>query len=140
MKTTIQFKSEAQVVQGKFFSAADHSNRAPTRLLLSGLPGNEEDVLGLGERKSRQVSRIELSRILEARAEETLALVFNQLNDWDVLKDLGAGVILTGGGSLLQGLVELAEFTFDVPVRRGVPRNVIGMRARHVPTGLKEAL
>ncbi len=97
---------------------------------LVDMVGEDEqiDVQGLGERKSRQVSRIELSRILEARAEETLSLIFNQLSDWDVLKDLGAGVILTGGGSLLQGLVELAEFTFDVPVRRGVPRNVIGMR------------
>jgi cell division protein FtsA len=97
---------------------------------LVDMVGEDEmiDVQGLGERKSRQVPRIELSRILEARAEETLSLIFNKLNEWEVLKDLGAGVILTGGGSLLQGLVELAEFTFDVPVRRGVPKNVIGMR------------
>lgn len=97
---------------------------------LVDMVGEDEmiDVVGLGERKSRQVSRIELSRILEARAEETLSLIFNQLSEWDVLKDLGAGVILTGGGSLLQGLVELGEYTFDVPVRKGVPKNVIGMR------------
>lgn len=97
---------------------------------LVDMVGDDEmiDVVGLGERKARQMSRIELSRILEARSEETLSLIFNQLSDWDVIKDLGAGVILTGGGSLLQGLVELAEFTFDVPVRRGVPKNVVGMR------------
>ncbi|MEM7645729.1 MAG: hypothetical protein AAF203_02355, partial [Pseudomonadota bacterium] len=71
---------------------------------------------------------VDLSRIIEARAEETLSLIFNQLSDWDILKDIGAGLILTGGGSLLPGLVELAELTFDVPVRRGMPRNVIGMR------------
>ncbi|MCB0378913.1 MAG: cell division protein FtsA [Bdellovibrionales bacterium] len=86
------------------------------------------DVEALGERKHRNISRVDLSRILEARAEETLSLIFQKLSEWDVLKDLGAGVIITGGGSLLQGIVELAEFTFDVPVRRGVPKNVIGMR------------
>lgn len=86
------------------------------------------EVVGLGERPSREVTRVELSRILEARAEETLSLIFNQLTEWDVVKDLGAGVVLTGGGSLLQGFVEFAEFTFDIPVRRGVPRNVTGLR------------
>lgn len=97
---------------------------------LVDMVGAEEmvDVEGLGDRKSRSVSRVELSRIIEARSEETLSLIFQKLSEWDVLKDLGAGVILTGGGSLLQGIVELAEFTFDVPVRRGVPKNVIGMR------------
>jgi cell division protein FtsA len=115
LKTPI---SSAEVVKKKYGTA------------LVDMVGDDEqvDVMGLGERKSREVSRVELSRILEARSEETLSLIFNQLSEWDVLKDLGAGVILTGGGSLLQGLVELAEFTFDVPVRRGVPRNVIGMR------------
>ena len=115
LKTPI---NSAEVVKKKYGTA------------LVDMVGEDEmiDVVGLGERKNRQISRIELCKILEARAEETLSLIFNQLNDWGVLKDLGAGVILTGGGSLLQGLVELAEFTFDVPVRRGVPRNVIGMR------------
>ena len=115
LKTPI---TSAEVVKKKYGTA------------LVDMVGEDEmiDVMGLGERKPRQVARMELGRILEARAEETLSLIFNQLSEWDVLKDLGAGVILTGGGSLLQGLVELAEFTFDVPVRRGVPRNVIGMR------------
>ena len=97
---------------------------------LVDMVGEDEniEVIGLGERKARQVSRIEMSRILEARAEETLSLVFNQLTQWDVIKNLGAGIVITGGGSLLQGLIELAEFTFDVPVRRGGLRNGIAMQ------------
>lgn len=115
LKTPIH---SAEVVKKKYGTA------------LVDMVGEDEmiEVAGLGDRKARQVSRLELGRILEARAEETLALIFNRLNEWDVLKDLGAGVVLTGGSSLLQGLVELAEFTFDVPVRRGVPKNVMGMR------------
>ena len=97
---------------------------------LVDMVGEDEniEVIGLGERKAREVSRIEMSRILEARAEETLSLIFNQLTQWDVIKNLGAGIVITGGGSLLQGLVELAEFTFDVPVRRGGLRNGIAMQ------------
>jgi len=97
---------------------------------LVDMVGDDEmvEVASLGDRKTREVSRLELTRILEARAEETLSLIFNQLNDWDVIKNLSAGVVLSGGGSLLQGLVELSEFTFDVPVRRGSPKNIIGMR------------
>ena len=96
---------------------------------LVDMVGEDEsiDVVGLGERKNDQVPRIELSRILEARAEETLSLIFNQLNEWDVLSHASAGVVFTGGGSLLQGLVELAEFTFDIPVRKAGVRNIIGM-------------
>ena len=96
---------------------------------LVDMVGEDEsiEVIGLGERKNHQIPRIELSRILEARAEETLSLIFNQLNKWDALNHASAGVVFTGGGSLLQGLVELAEFTFDVPVRKARVRNVIGM-------------
>ncbi len=97
---------------------------------LVDMVGEDEmiEVMSLGDKKSRQVPRLELCRILEARAEETLSLIFNQLSEWDVLKDLGAGIVLTGGGSLLQGLVELSEFTFNVPVRKGIPKNVVGLR------------
>jgi cell division protein FtsA len=97
---------------------------------LMDMVGEDEliEVASLGERKSREVARAELTRILEARAEETLSLIFNQLNEWDIIKSLNAGVVLSGGGSLLPGLVELSEFTFDVPVRRATPKNIIGMR------------
>lgn len=115
LKTPI---NNAEVVKKKYGTA------------LVDMVGEDEmiEVMSLGDKKNRQIPRIELCRILEARAEETLSLIFNQLSDWDVLKDLSAGIVLTGGGSLLQGIVELAEFTFNVPVRRGVPKNVVGLR------------
>jgi cell division protein FtsA len=39
---------------------------------------------------------------------------------------LGGGVVLTGGTTLLEGVVELAEFVFDLPVKRAYPENVSG--------------
>jgi len=97
----------------------------------------EEELVieGLGEVKEKTVTRGQLCQILEARAEETLSLVFQQLTDWDVLKDLGAGLVLTGGASQLHGLVELGEFTFDVPVRTGTPTLESSHRDLH-PTPL----
>lgn len=76
---------------------------------------------GLGDTKDKAVTRGALCQILEARAEETLSLILQQLNQWEVLTELGSGVVLTGGGSQLAGLVNLGEFTFEVPVRLGEP-------------------
>ena len=53
MKTNFQFRSEGQIIQGKFYSASSSSGAFPTILLLSGFPGNEDDVLGLGEELSQ---------------------------------------------------------------------------------------
>jgi dipeptidyl aminopeptidase/acylaminoacyl peptidase len=53
MKTRIQFRSKEQTIQGKFYSASGVSGLFPTILLLPGFPGNEDDVLGLGEELSQ---------------------------------------------------------------------------------------
>jgi cell division protein FtsA len=66
-----------------------------------------------------------ICEILEARAEETLGLILKKLNDEDLLFTLKSGVVLTGGGSMLPGLPELGEFTFDVKLRRGTSRDVL---------------
>ena len=100
---------------------------------LVDMVGEDEniEVVGVGEKKTHQIPRIELSRILEARAEETLSLISDQLNEWDALGNASAGIVFTGGGSQLKGLVELAEFTFDMPVRRAGIRNVIGLEENY---------
>lgn len=85
------------------------------------------EVESVGGRQSRNVSRRDLCEVLEARAEETLALIRKELQTQDLNPQLGSGVILTGGASMLEGLVEMGDFAFDVPVRRGVPRKVGGL-------------
>jgi cell division protein FtsA len=54
-------------------------------------------------------------------------LIQNEILKSGYQEMLGAGVVLTGGGSLLEGVVELGEFIFDVPVRRGVAMQVMGL-------------
>jgi cell division protein FtsA len=90
----------------------------------------EEDVMeveGVGGRKPRTVLRREIAEIIEPRAEETLNLIQNDLRMSGLLPLMGSGLVLTGGASQLEGLMEMGEFVFDVPVRRGVPGKVGGL-------------
>lgn len=91
---------------------------------------NEEDAMeveSVGGRQSRTISRKDLCEVLEARADETLKLIREDLESSDLMKDLGSGIVLTGGASQLQGLVEMGDFVFDVPVRKGVPERTGGL-------------
>ena len=85
------------------------------------------EVDSVGGRKPRTLMRRDLCEVLEARAEETLELIHRDLEEKGLLGKLGSGVVITGGGSLLQGLVEMGDFVLDVPVRRGWPEKVGGL-------------
>jgi cell division protein FtsA len=91
---------------------------------------NEEEAIeveSVGGRKPRTLMRRDLCEVLEARGEETLELIHTALSELGLLSKLGSGVVLTGGGSLLHGLVEMGDFVLDVPVRRGWPEKVGGL-------------
>lgn len=79
------------------------------------------DVEGVGGRNSRAVLRRDLAEVIEPRAEEFLQLIHNDIRMSGLSQFLGSGVVLTGGASQLEGLVEMGEFVFDIPVRRGAP-------------------
>jgi cell division protein FtsA len=85
------------------------------------------DVQGVGGRKSRSIPRRDLADVLEARAEETLNLIQYDMKMSGLMPMMGSGVVLTGGASQLQGLVEMGEFIFEIPVRRGIPSGVGGL-------------
>ena len=85
------------------------------------------EVESVGGRPSRNIPQSSLCQIIEARAEETLKLIQDELAANDLVADMGSGVILTGGASELVGLVEMGDFIFDMPVRAGLPRSVGGL-------------
>jgi cell division protein FtsA len=85
------------------------------------------DVEGVGGRNSRSIPRRHLADVLEARAEEVLNLILNDMKMSGHLPMLGSGLVLTGGASQLGGLIEMGEFIFDIPVRRGVATKVTGL-------------
>jgi cell division protein FtsA len=85
------------------------------------------DVPSVGGRKPRQLSRQVLSEIIQPRVEEIFTLVARELSRAGFQDAATAGVVVTGGTSIMQGVPELAEGVFDQPVRRGVPGHVGGL-------------
>jgi cell division protein FtsA len=85
------------------------------------------DVPSVGGRKPRQLSRQILSEIIQPRAEEIFTLVARDLARAGFQDAAAAGVVVTGGTSIMHGLPELAEQIFDLPVRRGVPSGIGGL-------------
>jgi cell division protein FtsA len=81
----------------------------------------------VGGRAPKLCPRTTLSDILQPRAEELLGLVREDLVRLGLEKEIRSGVVLTGGGAELDGLVEVAEGVFDGPVRRGIPTGVGGL-------------
>lgn len=83
--------------------------------------GELVEVPSVGGRAPRQLSRQILCDILQPRAEEVLMHVADEIRESGWERQLSSGVILTGGGALLGGMVEVAEQVFDAPVRIGYP-------------------
>jgi cell division protein FtsA len=84
-------------------------------------------VTGVGGRGDKEILRAQLASMIEPRMEEIFALSNREVKKNHFADMLGAGVVLTGGTSLLPGAVELAEQIFEMPVRRGVPSGLSGL-------------
>lgn len=96
--------------------------------LTSMIPKEETiEVPSVGGREDREVSRQILGRIIEPRMEEILNMASKEVVRSGFEDLLAAGVVLTGGTSLLTGINELAEQIFDMPVRRGNPVGMGGL-------------
>ncbi|KAA3611130.1 MAG: cell division protein FtsA [Calditrichaeota bacterium] len=78
-------------------------------------------VAGVGGRKDREVSKVLLSGIIQPRMEEMLQLAIKEMEKSNILEFLGAGIVLTGGAALLDGIVDLAERVTGIPVKIGKP-------------------
>jgi len=94
--------------------------------LLSSEETFEVSPVSEGQR-SRVVSRRLLAGIIEPRVEEILRLVNEELEKSGYLKLMPAGIVLTGGTALTEGIVEMATDLFDLPARRGYPRGIGGL-------------
>jgi cell division protein FtsA len=88
------------------------------------------EVPSIGGRKPRVLSRQTLSRIIQARVEEIFTLAARGIREAGVEDAATAGVVVTGGATLTEGLPELVESIFDLPVRRGIPKWVGGLYER----------
>lgn len=85
------------------------------------------EVPSVGGRRPRVLSRQTLAEIIEPRVEEILTLVHEEVVRMGYANLIPAGVILTGGSAILEGVLELTEQIFNLPVRRGVPMGIGGL-------------
>jgi cell division protein FtsA len=90
-------------------------------------PQQMVEVPGVGERGPRQLSRKTLAEVIEPRVEELYSLVQAELRRSGYEELLSSGVVITGGASVMQGMVELGEEIFHMPVRVGQPNYIGGL-------------
>lgn len=90
-------------------------------------PGDMIKVPGVGERPARELSRQALAEVVEPRYDELFTLVKAELQRSGYENLMAAGIVLTGGTSKMEGVIELAEEIFHMPVRIGLPQGVKGL-------------
>lgn len=86
------------------------------------------EVPSVGGRKPRTVPRKLLAEIIEPRVEEIFSLIQREVVKSGYQELLASGIVITGGTTILEGMPELAEFIFDMPVKRGVPIGLGGLK------------
>ena len=96
---------------------------------LTSMAGKDElvSVEGVGGRPPQTVGRLLLAEILEARVEEILSMAQMEIAQNQPSLGLAGGLALTGGSSVLEGLVEMGEQIFNMPARLGGPQGVGGL-------------
>ena len=90
-------------------------------------PDETIEVPGIGDREPRKLSRMTLVDVVQPRYEELLTLIQAELRRSGHEDLIAAGIVMTGGSSKMEGLTDLAEEIFNMPVRLGMPRHVTGL-------------
>jgi len=97
---------------------------------LAKLTGADETIKvpSVDDRPPRDLSRQALAEVVEPRYDELFTLVQNEIRRSGFEDMIAAGIVLTGGTSKMEGVVELAEEIFHMPVRLGAPQNINGLK------------
>ncbi len=96
---------------------------------LTQLASAEEtiEVPSVGDRPARRLARQTLAEVVEPRYEELFTLIQAELRRSGFEDLCAAGIVLTGGSSKMEGVIDLAEEIFHMPVRLGMPQYVAGL-------------
>lgn len=85
------------------------------------------EVPSVGGRQPKSISKKILCEIIQPRVEEIISLTHEEIKQAGLEKTLGAGIVVTGGTVLLEGVIDVAEQIFDLPTRKGIPTGLGGM-------------
>jgi cell division protein FtsA len=78
-------------------------------------------------KEKKQVTKKMITEIIHARLLEMIELIYLELQRYGIIDNIPSGIVLTGGGAGLQGMVELVEENLNIPVRLGRPENIQGI-------------
>ena len=117
----------AAALRTPFPEAERHKQPHGGALVLAASAEPTIEVPGLGGRPPTRLSPRSLAEVIEPRAEELLALAKEEIKRAGCAHLLASGVVLTGGSSVLPGMLELAERVFRTPVRPGAPLHLSGL-------------
>ena len=97
---------------------------------LTQLAGANETIKvpGVGDKPPKELSRQALAEVVEPRYDELFTLVQAELRRSGFEDLMAAGIVLTGGSSKMEGVIELAEEIFHMPVSLGAPKHVTGLK------------
>jgi cell division protein FtsA len=85
------------------------------------------DVQGLGAKEIQPIPRKLIGEVIECRVEEIFALALQCIQQQGLYRSLAAGVVITGGASVMPGMTQAAEAVFEMPVRLGLPAQISGL-------------
>ena len=85
------------------------------------------EVSPVGNRPGRKLSRFKLAEVCEPRYEELFQLIASEIRRSGFEDAINAGIVLTGGASMMPGILDLAERVFQMPVRIGMPERITGL-------------
>src|SRR5262249_16180385 len=117
----------AAALRTPFAEAERLKQRHGSAVALVARPEPTIEVAGVGGRASHHLSRRALAEVIEPRAEEMLTPVKQEIARAGCAQVLTSGVVLTGGGAVLDQMTALAERVFRLPVRLGVPLHLNGL-------------
>jgi cell division protein FtsA len=100
---------------------------AMTGLMADNERGRMIEIPSVGGRQPRMLSRQILCEILQPRAEEIFSHAAEEIQRAGFERQILSSVVLIGGGSLMDGVVDMAEQIIDLPARHGLPDFVGGL-------------
>jgi cell division protein FtsA len=122
------FTNDVAVALRTPVSEAEKIKRKYGCALTSMVPEEDSiEVPSVGGRKPRIMARQLLGDVIQARAEELCQMILAEIKRAGFERSLNSGVVLTGGGAILEGMPEIAEQILDMPVRRGTPGGIGGL-------------
>jgi cell division protein FtsA len=121
--------SQAKVVKERFGSAVRPSRKHAMANGNEELDFDEEITFtSVDGRTERQIQRTTLFDFVAPRVEEIFNLIQNEVENSGLAEQIVAGgVIITGGGSMMSGMVNAAEKIMELPARQGLPQNIQGI-------------